>query len=105
MKDVAKLAGVSIKTVSRVVHDVPTVDADLAARVRAATLKLGYRPNLTASNLRRGDGRTHTIGLLLEDVSNPYSSAVHRAVEDYCRSHHMLVLAASLDEDAARERT
>jgi LacI family transcriptional regulator len=104
MKDVAALAGVSAKTVSRVMHEVPSVAPDIAARVRAATLKLGYRPNLTASNLRRGDRRTHTIGLLLEDVSNPYSSAVHRAVEDYCRSHRMLVLAGSLDEDADRER-
>jgi LacI family transcriptional regulator len=104
MKDVAALAGVSAKTVSRVMHDVPSVAPDIAERVRAATQKLGYRPNLTASNLRRGDRRTHMIGLLLENVSNPYSAAVHRAVEDYCRNHRMLVLAGSLDEDADRER-
>jgi LacI family transcriptional regulator len=104
MKDVAALAGVSIKTVSRVVSDVPTVAPDLAARVRAAADKLGYRPNLTASNLRRRDGRTNTIGLLLENVSNPYSSAVHGAVEEYFRSRGVLVLAGSLDEDPHRER-
>jgi LacI family transcriptional regulator len=103
MKDVAALAGVSIKTVSRVISDVPTVDAQLVTRVRAAAEKLGYRPNLPASNLRRGDGRTNTIGLLLEDVSNPYSSAVHRAVEDYFRGREILVLAGSLDEDPDRE--
>ena len=104
MKDVAALAGVSIKTVSRVVSDVPTVAPDLVARVRAAADMLGYRPNLTASNLRRGDRRTNTIGLLLENVSNPYSSAVHRAVELYCHSRNVLVLAGSLDEDPDRER-
>lgn len=104
MKDVAALAGVSIKTVSRVVSEVPTVDPALATRVRAAADKLGYRPNLTASNLRRSDRRTNTIGLLLEDVSNPYSSAVHRAVEDYFRSRGVLVLACSLDEDPEREQ-
>lgn len=104
MKDVAALAGVSIKTVSRVISDVPTVDPGMAARVRDAAAKLGYRPNLTASNLRRGDRRTNTIGLLLEDISNPYSSAVHRAVEDYFRHRGILVLAGSLDEDPDRER-
>ena len=104
MRDVAALAGVGIKTVSRVFNDVPTVAPELVERVRTAADKLGYRPNLTAASLRRTGGRTNTIGLLLEDVSNPYSSAVHRSVEDFARAHGALVLAGSLDEDAQRER-
>jgi LacI family transcriptional regulator len=104
MRDVAALAGVAIKTVSRVFNDVPTVAPELADRVRAAADKLGYRPNLTAASLRRTGGRTNTIGLLIEDVSNPYSSALHRAVEDYARERGVLVLASSLDEDPHRER-
>ncbi len=104
MHDVAALAGVGIKTVSRVFNDVPTVDPDLVTRVRTAADKLGYRPNLTAASLRRSGGRTNTIGLLLEDVSNPYASVVHRAVENYARSRNVLVLAGSLDEDPDRER-
>lgn len=104
MRDVAALAGVGIKTVSRVFNDVPTVAPELADRVRVAAGKLGYRPNLTAASLRRTGGRTNTIGLLLEDVSNPYSSAVHRAVEDHAREHRAMVLAGSLDEDPHRER-
>jgi LacI family transcriptional regulator len=104
MKDVAALAGVGIKTVSRVFNDVPSVAPELVDRVRSAADKLGYRPNLHAASLRRAGGRTQTIGLLLEDVGNPYSSAVHRAVEDHARDHDVLVLAASLDEDAQRER-
>jgi LacI family transcriptional regulator len=104
MRDVAALAGVALKTVSRVVNGVPTVDPELAVRVHAAAEKLGYRPNLTASNLRRRDGRTATIGLLLEDVSNPFSAALLRAVEDAARARGVLVLIGSLDEDPARER-
>jgi LacI family transcriptional regulator len=104
MRDVAALAGVGIKTVSRVFNDVPSVAPDLVERVRAAADKLGYRPNLTAASLRRSDGRTNTIGLLLEDVSNPYSSAVHRAVEDFAREQGVFVLAASLDDDPQREQ-
>ena len=104
MRDVAALAGVGIKTVSRVINDVPTVAPELVGRVRAAADKLGYRPNLTAASLRRSGGRPNTIGLLLEDVSNPFSSAVHRAVEDCARERNVLVLAGSLDEDPVRER-
>ena len=103
MKDVAAVAGVSIKTVSRVMDGVPSVAPDLATRVRDAASKLGYRPNLTASNLRRGDRRTHTVGLLLEDVSNPFAAAVHRGVELYCASRNVLVLAASLEDNPLRE--
>jgi LacI family transcriptional regulator len=104
MRDVAVLAGVGIKTVSRVVNGVPTVAPDLAQRVHAAAEKLGYRLNLAAASLRRTGGRTNTIGLLLEDVSNPFSGAVHRAVEDYARQRDVLVLAGSLDESPQRER-
>jgi LacI family transcriptional regulator len=104
MREVAALAGVSIKTVSRVVNGEPTVAADLAERVQRAADQLGFRPNLAASALRRSDGRTRTIGLLLEDIANPFSSTLHRAVEDVARSHGVGVLAASIDEQPERER-
>jgi len=104
MKDVAALAGVAIKTVSRVMNGDPTVAPDLADRIRDAAAKLGYRPNLTASSLRRGDRRTATIGLLLEDVANPFSAALLRAVEDEARQRRVQILIGSLDEDPERER-
>lgn len=104
MKDVAALAGVAIKTVSRVMNGDPTVAADLAARVRDAAGKLGYRPNLTASSLRRGDRRTSSIGLLLDDVSNPFSAGLLRAVEDVARERGVQILIGSLDADPERER-
>lgn len=104
MKDVAALAGLSIKTVSRVVNGVTTVDPELAARVQDAARKLGYRPNLTASNLRRRDGRTATIGMLVEDAANPFSAALMRAVENVARDRGVLVLFGSLEEDPERER-
>jgi LacI family transcriptional regulator len=104
MKDVAALAGVAIKTVSRVMNDDSTVAPDLAVRIRSAAAKLGYRPNLTASSLRRGDRRTATIGLLLDDVANPFSAALLRAVEDEARARRVQILIGSLDEDHDRER-
>jgi LacI family transcriptional regulator len=104
MNDVAALAGVSLKTVSRVVNGVATVDPSLTAKVQSAAAKLGYRPNLTASNLRRSDRRTSTIGMLIEDAANPFSAALMRAVEDVAHEREVRVLFASLDEDADRER-
>ena len=104
MRDVAALAKVSIKTVSRVVNGESGVSAPLARRVLAATERLNYRHNLTASNLRRSDGRSATIGVVLEDVANPFSSALHRSVEDVAVTRGVLVLAGSSDEDEDRER-
>ena len=103
MRDVAALAGVSIKTVSRVVNGEAGVSSDLVERVQEAAQQLDYRPDLTASNLRRGR-QTATLGLMLENVANPYSAAVHRAVDDAAVERGMAVLATSLDEDPVRER-
>jgi LacI family transcriptional regulator len=104
MRDVAALAGVSLKTVSRVVNGEPGVSATLTSKVRRAAEQLDFQLNLGARSLRRADGRTATIGLILENVANPYSSALHRAVENVARSHGVAVLAGSLDEDPERER-
>jgi LacI family transcriptional regulator len=104
MRDVAALAGVSLKTVSRVINAEPAVSADLLARVQRAIDQLDYRPNLTASSLRRSDGKTATVGLVLEDLANPYSAAVTRAVEDAARPRRVTVVAGSVDEDPERER-
>ncbi len=102
--DVAALAGVSIRTVSRAMNGDPTVSRELAERVREAANKLGYRPNLLASSLRRSDGRTATIAMLVDDVANPFSAALLRAVEDAARPRRVLVLIGSLDEDPEREQ-
>jgi len=104
MREVAALARVSIKTVSRVVNGESGVSPALARRVLAATERLNYRHNMPASSLRRSDGRSATIGVVLEDVANPFSSALHRAIEDVAVQRGVLVLAGSSDEDEDRER-
>jgi LacI family transcriptional regulator len=104
MRDVGERAGVSFKTVSRVVNGERSVSPQLAARVEAAIDELGYRPDAAASSLRRSDGRTRTIAAVLEDLANPFSSAVHRAVVDAAHTRGVLVLSASSDEDPDDER-
>ena len=104
MRDVAARAEVSLKTVSRVVNGEGGVSAPLADRVRRAVDELGFRPDTGARSLRRTDRRTSSIGLLLEDVSNPFSAAVARAVEDVASPRGVIVFSGSVDEDPARER-
>jgi LacI family transcriptional regulator len=104
IRDVAALAGVGLKTVSRVINGEPGVSPELTARVREAAERLDFRPNLGARSLRRAGGKTATIGLLLEDVSNPFSAAIHRSVENAARARGVAVFTASVDEDPDRER-
>jgi LacI family transcriptional regulator len=104
MVDVAELAGVSLKTVSRVVNHETGVRPETEARVRIAVETLGYRANDIARNLRRGRPSA-TIGLVIEDVRNPFYSAVARAVEQVAREHGYVVVIANSDEDGAAERT
>jgi LacI family transcriptional regulator len=104
MNDVANLAGVSLATVSRVVNGSHDVRPDLAARVRDAVEVLGYRRDLTASILRRTDRMSATVGLVIEDVANPFFSAVHRGVEDVAREKGVITFAGSSDELPERER-
>lgn len=104
MRDVAALAGVSLKTVSRVVNAESGVSPALAARVRKAAEQLAYRPDFTASNLRRADRRTGTIGLMVEDVGNEFSATVHAGVEDAANERGVAVLTASTADDPDRER-
>ncbi len=104
MREVAALARVSIKTVSRVVNGESGVSPRLVRRVTAAAERLDYRHNLPASNLRRADGRSSTIGVVLEDVANPFASALHRSIEDVAVGRGVLVFAGSSDEDGDRER-
>src|SRR5829696_2086125 len=104
MREVAAVAGVSLSTVSRVVNGGEGVRGDLVEKVHEAVELLGYRHNLTASTLRRADGQSATIGLIFEDVSNPFFGAVHRGVEDVARARGVLTLVGSSDDEPHRER-
>ena len=104
MKQVAALAGVSLATVSRVVNADPSVNSELAARVGEAVAALGYRHNASASALRRADGMSASIGVVVEDIANPFFAAVHRGIEDVARERGVLTFAGSSDELPERER-
>jgi LacI family transcriptional regulator len=104
MREVAALADVSLKTVSRVVNGERTVDPALARRVHEAIAMLGYRRDAAASALRRADRVSSSIGLVFEDVANPFLSYVHRGIEDVARARGVWTFAASADESSELER-
>jgi LacI family transcriptional regulator len=102
MKDVAAHAGVGLKTVSRVVNNEPGVAPEMSRRVRSAIDELGFRRNDGARLLRIG--QTSSVGLIMEDIRDPFYSALSRAVEDVAHRHGSLLFIGSSDEMAARER-
>ena len=101
MRDVAGVAGVSVKTVSRVFNDDPHVLPETRTRVEAALEELNYTPNMLARTFR--DGRSPVVGIAIPDISDPFFSAIAKAVEAVAVSHDMSVLISGLGEDPAKE--
>jgi LacI family transcriptional regulator len=103
MVDVARTAGVSLKTVSRVINDEPGVKPATTEKVLEAARALRYERNDLAASLRHG-ARSFTLGLVIEDVANPFYSAIAQAVEESARERSSLLITASAREDPRRER-
>ncbi|MFF3438238.1 LacI family DNA-binding transcriptional regulator [Streptosporangium sp. NPDC002721] len=102
MADVARHAGVSLKTVSRVVNQEPHVKPDVVRRVQDSITTLGFRRNEAASRLARG-GSVLTLGLVIENISNEFYSRLAKAVESAASAHAALVVFGSYEERADRE--
>ena len=103
MRHVAERAGVSLKTVSRVINEEASVAPQTAERVVAAIAELGFRRNDLARSLRQGS-TSATLGLVIEDLSNPFYSAVAQAVENVARPRGYMLITGSCEEDPDRER-
>ena len=101
ISDVARRAGVSSATVSRVLADKPHVSDDLRQRVLAAVDELGYTPSRVARSLRVR--RSTIIGLIISDIQNPFFTSLVRAVEDVAYEHDFVVMLCNSDEDIEKE--
>jgi LacI family transcriptional regulator, galactose operon repressor len=102
VRDVALLAGTSVKTVSRVINDESGVRPELVERVQRAVAQLGYRPDERARRLRQGTSATHTIGLIQSDVGNPFFASIHMGIEEVASRSGHVVLAASSEGSVRR---
>src|SRR6185312_13099353 len=101
IKDVAEAAGVSTATVSRVLSNGLHVRPEVRERVMAVVERLGYRPNLVARSLR--SQQSNSIGLIVSDISNPFFTAISRAVEDAAYEQGFSVLLCNTDENPDKE--
>lgn len=100
INDVARVAGVSKSTVSRVLGGGPVSEA-VRGRVEAAIRQTGYHPNLQARRLRAR--HTGIIGLIVADIRNPFFTALIRAVEEVAYREGLRVTLCNTDEDPERE--
>lgn len=102
IKDVAKEAGVSIATVSRVLNDIDVVNEDTKNKVLEAIKTLGYRPNIVARSLKTQ--RTKTIGILVPDISSQLYPDIVRGAEDVSNIYDYNVILCNSDFDVEKEK-
>lgn len=102
IKDVAKLARVSVGTVSHVLNGSVPVSADLCARVHSATRKLDYHPSEIARSLT--NRRTKMLGMVIPDITNPFFPQMVRGAEDSALERQYSLIVFNTDDKAERER-
>jgi LacI family transcriptional regulator len=103
ISDVARKAGVSVATVSRVMNGTKFVSAQLRERVQLAMRELDYQPNLLAGSLRRQE--SFTVGLIVPDTSNAFFGELAKGVEDAGFENDYNVILCNSDYNLERERT
>lgn len=102
IKDVAKKAGVSIATVSRVLNDIDVVNEETKKKVVDAIKELGYRPNIVARSLKTQ--RTKTIGILVPDISSQIYPEIVRGAEDVANIYDYNIILCNSDYDMDKEK-
>lgn len=101
IKDVAERAGVSVMTVSRVINNSKYVSQEAREKVEKAMKELGYVPNALAHGLITK--RTHVLGLVVSDITNPFFTTIARGVEDTAIKNGFNIILCNTDEDVEKE--
>lgn len=102
IKDIAKAAGVSTATVSRVLNGKQNVRPEVKSKILKIVKRLNYSPNRAARSLR--SKRSSIIGLIVADIQNPFFASVCRAVEDVAQAHNLSILLCNTDENPEKEK-
>jgi LacI family transcriptional regulator len=102
IKEVAKLARVSVGTVSNVLSGAASVRAELRQRVERAIGKLDYHPNLTARSLK--SNQTRTLGMVIPDITNPFFPQLVRGAENAAFARGYFLITLNTDDCLERER-
>lgn len=101
MKDIARMAGVSLGTVSHVLNETASVREPMRKRVLAAVQAMGYQPSQLARGLRRD--KTNMIGMIIPDITNPFFPGVVRGAEDVAFSNGYRLILCNSDNDHSKE--
>ena len=101
IKDVSAHASVSVATVSAVMNGNKYVSPELEQRVHASIEALGYMRNSMARGLKTQV--SHTIGLIIPDIANPFFTSISRGVEDVANAHHYSLILGNTDEESQKE--
>ncbi|MGC8971698.1 MAG: LacI family DNA-binding transcriptional regulator [bacterium] len=101
IKEVAERAGVSVMTVSRVINNSKYVSQETRKRVEQAMKELGYVPNALAHGLITK--KTHVLGLIISDITNPFFTTIARGVEDTAIKNGFNIILCNTDEDPEKE--
>ena len=96
IKDIAKAAGVSIATVSRVINQSENVKPELAERVMSAVKKLNYSPNAVARSLK--NSKTAVVAYLVSNISDPFFITIGRGIEAYIQNYGYNLMVCSIGE-------
>ncbi|MDN3583141.1 LacI family DNA-binding transcriptional regulator [Mucilaginibacter flavus] len=102
IKEIAQLLGISVSTVSRALHDHPSIGLTTRAKVKKLAGELNYEPNQTAIFLQKG--KTHTIGVILPELSEAFFSSAISAIEDTAYKKNYTVLLAQSHDDELKEK-
>ncbi|HET7795540.1 MAG TPA: LacI family DNA-binding transcriptional regulator [Rhizobacter sp.] len=101
IREVAQHANVSVTTVSHVINGTRFVSEDAKARVLAAIAALNYVPSAVARSLK--SSRTHTVGMMIPNSSNPYFAEIIRGIEDTCFAAGFNVILCNSDDDPHKQ--
>jgi LacI family transcriptional regulator len=102
IKDIAKHVGVSTATISHVINNTRFVSEGLKQKILKAIQELNYQPNAIARSLVKR--KTHTIGIIVSDILNPFYTAIVRGIEDVTHKGGYNVMLCNTDEDPEKEK-
>ena len=102
IKDIAKVAGVSVSAVSIDLNNKPGVRTDTRFRIIAVAEKLQYEPNILAKGLITK--KSYIIGVVISDISNPFFTKAIRGIEDMANENNFNLILCNADEDPQKEK-
>lgn len=103
LTSVAKMAGVSIATVSRVINNISNVNPETRVKVEKAIKTLNYRPNRVAKRLRNKNASSNLLGVLIPDIQNPFYVDVLRGIEDVASANNYAIIMCNFSQDEKKE--